>query len=177
MVPLALTSTTGWIRRLGGKRWNLLHKLVYVSAGLGVVHYWWKVKLDVTNPMVYAAIVAALLGARLVRWFARRQAPSARTAPARTLGGRSRLRHVSAQRGQSLSPNVRAPGDCTQLRPDLHGIFQQLLGLARIPPSLVSGIMGLAAPCRTSSPEEGRRVSPVAAACSDRATHRPRRPE
>lgn len=84
MVPLALTSTTGWIRRLGGKRWNLLHKLVYISAALGVVHYWWKVKLDVTNPMYYAAIVAALLGARLVRWLARRQAPSARTAPART---------------------------------------------------------------------------------------------
>jgi sulfoxide reductase heme-binding subunit YedZ len=84
MVPLALTSTTGWIRRLGGKRWNLLHKLVYLSAAFGVVHYWWKVKLDVTNPMYYAAIVAALLGARVVRWFARRQAPSARTAPART---------------------------------------------------------------------------------------------
>ena len=83
MVPLAVTSTTGWIRRLGGKRWNLLHKLVYVSAVLGVIHYWWKVKLDVTNPMYYAAIVAALLGARLVRWFARRQAAAAaRTAPA-----------------------------------------------------------------------------------------------
>ena len=84
MVPLAFTSTTGWIRRMGGKRWNLLHKLVYVSATLGVVHYWWKVKLDVTNPMYYAAIVAALLGVRLVRWFARRQAPTARAAPART---------------------------------------------------------------------------------------------
>ena len=84
MVPLAITSTKGWIRRLGGKRWNLLHKLVYVSVALGVVHYWWKVKLDVTNPMYYAAIVAALLGARLVRWFVRRQAPSPRTAPAQT---------------------------------------------------------------------------------------------
>jgi sulfoxide reductase heme-binding subunit YedZ len=83
MVPLAVTSTTGWIRRLGGRRWNLLHRLVYVSVTLGVIHYWWKVKLDVTNPMVYAAIVAALLGARLVRWFSRRQAgAAARTAPA-----------------------------------------------------------------------------------------------
>jgi sulfoxide reductase heme-binding subunit YedZ len=85
MIPLAVTSTQGWIRRLGGKRWNLLHKLVYVSAASGVVHYWWKVKLDVTDPMVYAAIVAALLGARVVRWITRRQAAAAtRTAPVRT---------------------------------------------------------------------------------------------
>jgi sulfoxide reductase heme-binding subunit YedZ len=73
MISLAITSTRGWIRRLGGRRWNLLHKLVYVSAALGVVHYWWKVKLDVSDPMVYAAIVAVLLGARLVRWGLRRQ--------------------------------------------------------------------------------------------------------
>ena len=85
MIPLAVTSTQGWIRRLGGRRWNLLHKLVYVSATLGVIHYWWKVKLDVTDPMVYAAIVGVLLGARVLRWFSRRQAGSAaRTAPART---------------------------------------------------------------------------------------------
>ena len=58
---------------------------MYVSASLGVVHYWWKVKLDVTDPMVYAAIVAALLGARVVRWFSRRQAvATARTAPVRS---------------------------------------------------------------------------------------------
>jgi methionine sulfoxide reductase heme-binding subunit len=85
MIPLALTSTKGWIRRLGGARWNLLHKLVYVSAVLGVTHYWWKVKLDVTNPMIYAAIVGVLLGARMLRWAARRQgATAARTAPVRT---------------------------------------------------------------------------------------------
>jgi sulfoxide reductase heme-binding subunit YedZ len=85
MIPLAVTSTTGWIRRLGGRRWNLLHKLVYVSSVLGVVHYWWKVKLDVTNPMVYAMIVGALLAARVARWLARRQpARATRTVPART---------------------------------------------------------------------------------------------
>ncbi len=85
LIPLGLTSTRGWIRRLGGKRWNLLHRLVYISAVLGVIHYWWKVKLDVTNPMIYAAIVAALLGARIVRWVARRQTSgSTRTAPAQT---------------------------------------------------------------------------------------------
>jgi methionine sulfoxide reductase heme-binding subunit len=82
MIPLAVTSTKGWIRRLGGRRWNLLHKLVYVSAVLGVIHYWWKVKLDVTDPMIYAAIVAVLLGARVGRWFFRRQASTvARRAP------------------------------------------------------------------------------------------------
>jgi sulfoxide reductase heme-binding subunit YedZ len=85
MIPLALTSTQASIRRLGGKRWNLLHKLVYVSAALGVVHYWWKVKLDVTDPMVYAAIVAALLGVRVVRWVSRRQAvATTRTATVRS---------------------------------------------------------------------------------------------
>jgi methionine sulfoxide reductase heme-binding subunit len=84
MIPLAITSTKGWIRRLGGQRWNLLHKLVYVSASLGVLHYWWKVKLDVTNPMIYAAIVAVLLGWRVVKAMNKRQAAAARTAPART---------------------------------------------------------------------------------------------
>jgi methionine sulfoxide reductase heme-binding subunit len=65
MVPLALTSTQGWIRRLGGKRWNLLHRLVYITAIGAVLHYLWKVKLDTTNPLYYAAIVAVLLGARV----------------------------------------------------------------------------------------------------------------
>ena len=76
MIPLAITSTTGWIRRLGGTRWNLLHRLVYVSAIGGVLHYWWKVKLDVTNPMIYAAIVGILLGWRLVKAFNKREARS-----------------------------------------------------------------------------------------------------
>jgi methionine sulfoxide reductase heme-binding subunit len=65
MIPLAITSTTGWIRRLGGKRWAALHRLVYVTAIAGVVHYWWLVKLDIRRPMIYGAIVAVLLGARL----------------------------------------------------------------------------------------------------------------
>jgi methionine sulfoxide reductase heme-binding subunit len=69
MVPLALTSTTASIRRLGGKRWQALHRLVYVSATLGVVHYWWLVKADVSRPFAYGAIVAVLLGARLAYRF------------------------------------------------------------------------------------------------------------
>ncbi|MBI3208032.1 MAG: sulfoxide reductase heme-binding subunit YedZ [Candidatus Solibacter usitatus] len=61
MVPLAITSTTGWIRRLGGKRWQLLHRLVYVSAIAGVVHYLWLVKSDIRQPAIYGALVGVLL--------------------------------------------------------------------------------------------------------------------
>ena len=68
MVPLALTSTAGWIRRLGGRRWNLLHRLIYVSATLGVVHYLWLVKADISRPVRYGVVVATLLAARV--WFA-----------------------------------------------------------------------------------------------------------
>jgi len=73
MLPLVLTSTTGWIRRLGGRNWNRLHKLIYVIAAAGVLHYYWKVsiKLPPTNPMTYAAIVALLLAVRL--WIAWRR--------------------------------------------------------------------------------------------------------
>ena len=64
MVPLALTSTRGWIRRLGGKRWQWLHRLVYCSAIGAVVHYYWLVKSDVRLPLLYAALVAVLLAYR-----------------------------------------------------------------------------------------------------------------
>lgn len=65
LVPLALTSTRGWIRRLGGRRWSRLHRLVYLAAIAAVVHYWWLVKADVRAPFWYAAILAVLLLARL----------------------------------------------------------------------------------------------------------------
>lgn len=68
LVPLAVTSTAGWRRRLG-PRWVTLHRLVYVIAALACWHFWWQVKKDVTEPLVYAAILAALLGARA--WKAR----------------------------------------------------------------------------------------------------------
>ena len=76
MIPLALTSTKGWIRRLGGKNWNRLHMLIYITACAAVLHYYWKVsiKLPPTNPMIYGGIVAVLLGFRLWRYFARRTA-------------------------------------------------------------------------------------------------------
>jgi sulfoxide reductase heme-binding subunit YedZ len=69
LLPLAITSTKKWISRLGGKRWQLLHRLIYVSAVAGVIHYWWGVKLDKSWPMIYATGLAILLGYRLLKWF------------------------------------------------------------------------------------------------------------
>jgi sulfoxide reductase heme-binding subunit YedZ len=66
MIPLALTSTKGWIRRLGGKRWQSLHRLIYLTAIAGVVHYYWLVKSDIRLPALYGALVAVLLGWRAV---------------------------------------------------------------------------------------------------------------
>ena len=68
LLPLALTSTKGWIRRLGGKRWNRLHRLAYVAAVTGTVHYLWAVKKDTLFPVVYFLLFAALLGVRLWWW-------------------------------------------------------------------------------------------------------------
>ncbi|MFN7979598.1 MAG: protein-methionine-sulfoxide reductase heme-binding subunit MsrQ [Vicinamibacterales bacterium] len=65
MVPLAITSTTGWIRRLGGRTWNRLHRLVYITGIGAVLHYFWKVKLDTTFPIYYGVAVAALLAWRV----------------------------------------------------------------------------------------------------------------
>ena len=66
LIPLAISSTAGWIRRLGGKRWQMLHRLIYVSACAGVVHYYWLVKSDIRLPLLYGAIVTVLLAYRLV---------------------------------------------------------------------------------------------------------------
>ncbi len=65
LVPLAITSTQSWIRRLGGRRWRRLHQLIYLAAIAGVVHYYWLVKADVRKPLQYAAVLSLLLGYRL----------------------------------------------------------------------------------------------------------------
>ena len=65
MIPLALTSTAGSIRRLGGKRWAMLHRAIYLTAIAGVIHYYWLVKSDVHLPLEYAAVMAILLGWRV----------------------------------------------------------------------------------------------------------------
>ena len=65
LIPLAITSTTNWIRRLGGKRWQALHRLIYIAALCGVIHYYWLVKSDHRLPLLYGVILAALLLYRL----------------------------------------------------------------------------------------------------------------
>lgn len=72
LIPLALTSTAGWIRRLGGRRWQMLHRLIYVIAICGVIHYYWLVKSAVLRPLAYGAIVGVLLLWRLGDWLTRR---------------------------------------------------------------------------------------------------------
>jgi len=67
LIPLALTSTKGWIKRMGGKRWNRLHQLIYVAAVTGTIHYLWAVKKDTFFPLVYLVVFIALLGYRAVR--------------------------------------------------------------------------------------------------------------
>ena len=74
LIPLALTSTAGWIRRLGGRRWQMLHRLIYVTAIAGVIHYYWLVKSDVRKPLQYAFFVGVLLLWRIVDWSQRRRA-------------------------------------------------------------------------------------------------------
>ena len=81
LVPLALTSTTGAIKRLGGKRWNQLHKLVYASVILGIVHYWWQVKAGVTTPLTITLIMAALFIARPILTWVNRRKTASRQAP------------------------------------------------------------------------------------------------
>jgi sulfoxide reductase heme-binding subunit YedZ len=61
MLPLAVTSTSGWVRRLGYRRWQLLHRLIYFSAIAGVIHYYWGVKSDIRLPVMYGGILAVLL--------------------------------------------------------------------------------------------------------------------
>jgi sulfoxide reductase heme-binding subunit YedZ len=66
LIPLAITSTPKWIHRLGGERWQLLHRLIYVGAAAGVLHYFWRVKLDAQRPIIYGLVLAILLMLRVL---------------------------------------------------------------------------------------------------------------
>ena len=80
MVPLAVTSTNAMIKRLGGKRWRALHRLAYVAAIAGVIHYYMQVKADVRQPLAFAAVLAVLLGYRLAVYWRRPGSPPPATA-------------------------------------------------------------------------------------------------
>jgi len=75
LIPMAITSTTSWIRRLGGKRWQVLHRSIYICAILGVIHYYWLVKSDIRKPLFYGMLVGILLIWRLAAWLGKRKAP------------------------------------------------------------------------------------------------------
>src|SRR5438477_2635633 len=84
LIPLALTSSVGWIRRLGGKRWQALHRSIYACAILGVIHYYWLVKSDIRKPAFYGLLVGILLAWRFVAWLQKRKSAAvAHTNPLR----------------------------------------------------------------------------------------------
>lgn len=85
LLPLAATSTSGMIKRLGAKTWRRLHRLVYVAAILGVLHYMWLAKVGVNTPWIYAAVLAVLLGVRLFDALRRRLMRRSRTSGRQTL--------------------------------------------------------------------------------------------
>jgi len=86
MIPLALTSTKWSIRKLGGKRWQTLHRLIYFSAAAGVIHYIWLVKADLRKPLEYAAVLGVLMLYRIAASIASRRAlPRVQTAERRGL--------------------------------------------------------------------------------------------
>jgi sulfoxide reductase heme-binding subunit YedZ len=80
MIPLAVTSTAGMIRRMGVRRWTILHRAIYITAIAGVIHFYWLVKSDIHLPLEYAAVMAVLLGWRIYDHYAKtpRPVPAAR---------------------------------------------------------------------------------------------------
>lgn len=98
MLPLAITSTAGWVRRLGGKNWQKLHYLVYLTAIAAVLHFWWLVKADITVPRRFAVVVGLFLGYRLVVYALKKknenvlaQARAAKTSPGKSTSVTARL--------------------------------------------------------------------------------------
>jgi len=103
LIPLAVTSTNGMMRRLG-RRWVSLHRLIYVVAVLGVWHFYWQVKRDIREPLLYAGMLAILLGYRVVRAYARRRRAPASPVPATSAPAAAPVTSTSG-RGPSLRPS------------------------------------------------------------------------
>jgi sulfoxide reductase heme-binding subunit YedZ len=85
MIPLAATSTSWAIRKLKGRNWQRLHRLIYLSAVAAVIHFWWKVKADTRRPAIYAAAVTVLLGFRFVAWAVKKRGAAAKRTTFETL--------------------------------------------------------------------------------------------
>ena len=102
MVPLAITSTAGWVRRLGGKNWQKLHYLVYATAIAAALHFWWLVKADRTVPRRFAVIVALFLGYRIVAYVWKMKKRSEAAA--------SQARAANTAAGKTRVPTPRLPG-------------------------------------------------------------------
>ncbi|MFL6581167.1 MAG: sulfite oxidase heme-binding subunit YedZ [Burkholderiales bacterium] len=83
LIPLAITSTNAMVKRLGAKRWQRLHRCIYVLAALAVAHFWWLVKKDITEPFIFALLLAALLIARLL-YLLKQQRSASRPGPTRS---------------------------------------------------------------------------------------------
>lgn len=107
MMPLAVTSTAGMVRRLGARRWIALHRVVYVVAVLGVLHYWWLVKRDILEPMLFLGAFAVLLGARVA--FRMRDAASG--------GARTRVRPQTSSSVRSAWRRLRTPASSSGGKP------------------------------------------------------------
>ena len=109
LIPLALTSTRGWIRRLGGTRWNRLHRLIYPIAILGVLHFYWLVKKDVSEPVTYGVILLVILGSRLVMGRAVRRTGGQAEGRRRCARPPARRRDSAPDRPTSRLVSPRAP--------------------------------------------------------------------
>ena len=109
LIPLAATSTRASIRRLG-KRWITLHRLVYVAAALGVVHFFWLVKKDLRPPLVYAAVLALLLGARVWLRYSKSRSSTVRRPSARAFSmARSQSPRTASESGATTRSDVLNP--------------------------------------------------------------------
>ena len=98
LIPLAATSTSGMIKRLGGANWRLLHKLAYVIGGLGVLHFLWLAKKGRTTPYYYAITLAVLLGVRVWDWGRKSSPQDVKTEPSPPLGERGGCRGSQLRR-------------------------------------------------------------------------------
>src|SRR5581483_11485928 len=118
MLPLAITSTAGWVRRLKFKRWKQLHRLVYVAAAAGAIHYWWLVKSDIRLPLLYAAILGSLGADDSIRALRpeRRRDGSQRADPLRRARASGSRRWPAARRKVRMAEGLPKPAQRPEMQ-------------------------------------------------------------